>query len=282
MATTTRLPGMAPIDGGRFRMGSNEHYPEERPARMVAVESFWMGLHPVTNADFKRFVAATAYVTDAERHGSSLVFSPPAQAVDLRNPQAWWNDCAGATWHSPEGPGSAINERAQHPVVHVSVADARAYCAWAGMRLPREAQWEYAARGGLDGTTYAWGNEFAPDGRQMANTWQGEFPWQNLCLDGFERTSPVGSFPPNGYGLYDMIGNVWEWTEDDCESNHEAASPCCGGNLDTVEPLKIIKGGSYLCAPNYCQRYRPAARSTHAPHGSTAHIGFRGVAVRIQ
>jgi formylglycine-generating enzyme required for sulfatase activity len=257
---------MAPIEGGRFRMGSDDYYPEERPSRLVAVARFWMDLHPVTNAQFARFVAATGYATGAERLGRSLVFTPPPGPVDLGDPRHWWTDRPSADWRHPHGPGSAADP--DHPVVHVSWLDAQAYCRWAQARLPREA-------GGLEGAPFAWGDELVPGGSHMANIWQGEFPWHNARDDGYAGTSPVCAYPPNGFGLYDMIGNVWEWTADDFGT---VADSCCGNNAGPhTETLKTIKGGSYLCAPNYCQRYRPAARSAHAAASATGHVGFRCV-----
>ena len=186
----------------------------------------------------------------------------------------------GANWRKPGGKGTTVNGRDRDPVVHVAYEDAEAYAAWAGKELPTEAQWEYAARGGLDGAPFAWGDEHFPDGTPAANTWQGEFPWQNLKLDGFEGTSPVGAFPPNGYGLFDMCGNVWEWTRDRFAANGTSASPCCAPDAVPGEssPRRVIKGGSHLCAPNYCLRYRPAARQAQAIDSSTSHLGFRCVA----
>jgi sulfatase modifying factor 1 len=303
----TVLEGMVWIPGGTFLMGSDRHYPEERPAHRVSVDGFWMDAHAVTNDEFARFVAATGYVTVAERAPDpadypgakpellvpgSAVFPKPARRVDLRNPYEWWAYVPGADWRHPLGPDSSIDGLGDHPVVHVAYEDALAYARWAGKDLPTEAEWEFAARGGLDGATYAWGDEFLPGGRIMANTWQGEFPIQNLVLDGYEWTSPVGSFPPNGYGLYDMIGNVWEWTSDWYREYGDVVRPCCastnprGGERDasydprTPEsriPRKVIKGGSYLCAPNYCRRYRPAARLAQPVDTSTCHLGFRCV-----
>jgi formylglycine-generating enzyme len=296
--------GMVWIPGGRFQMGSDEHYREEAPAHSVVVDGFWMDRHTVTNADFRRFVEATGHVTVAERPAnpadypgakaellapSSVVFQKPPHRVDLRNHYNWWHYFAGADWRHPNGPASSLKDRSTHPVVHIAYDDAVAYAQWAGKELPTEAEWEFAARGGLDGATYAWGDEFTPRGRHMANTWQGEFPWQNFVTDGWERTAPVGCYPPNGYGLHDMIGNVWEWTTDWYAPHREAAQPCCGSVArdDARErsydpqtpnvkiPRKVIKGGSFLCAPNYCRRYRPAARMAHAVDTSTCHVGFR-------
>ena len=297
------------IPGGTFRMGSNDHYPEEAPVHHATVDGFWIDPAPVTNRQFKAFVKATGHTTTAEItpdpknypgalphmiYAGSLVFTPPAHAVDLRNWGEWWQFMKGADWRHPYGPKSNINTADNHPVVHVSFADAAAYAAWVGKELPAEAEWEFAARGGLDGAEYAWGSEFTPGGKQMANTWQGEFPRENLSLDGYERTSPVREFPPNGYGLYDMIGNVWEWTTDWYSHAHTADRPkaCCvpenprGGpeqnSYDPAQPQikiprRVLKGGSHLCAPNYCRRYRPAARHAEAIDTSTSHVGFRCV-----
>jgi formylglycine-generating enzyme len=282
---------MVHVPGGEFLMGSEDFYPEERPVRRVAVEPFWIDAHPVTVAEFRRFVKATGYVTVAERPldpvdypeadpsmlvPGSLVFRPSRGPVDLSDVHNWWDYVPGATWQRPEGPASDTYTRARHPVTQVAYEDAAAYAAWAGKALPTEAEWEYAARGGLDGRVFAWGDEFAPEGRMLANTWQGEFPWQNLRLDGHLGTSPVGAFPPNGYGLYDMTGNVWEWTCDPFVATTE--SPCCGPDRAPDRILRhVIKGGSHLCAPNYCLRYRPAARQGEAVDTSTTHIGFRCV-----
>jgi sulfatase modifying factor 1 len=296
------------MSGGTFLMGSENFYPEEGPVHPVTVDGFWIDRYTVTNAQFQAFVEATGYVTVAERPPDpknypgadpellvpgSAVFQKSAGPVDLSFP-SWWAYVPGANWRHPEGPESTLEGREQHPVVHVAYEDAEAYAAWAGKELPTEAQWEYAARGGLEGAIYPWGNEFAPGGRLMANTWQGEFPWQNLCLDGYESTAPVGSFQPNGYGLYDMAGNVWEWTSDWYQPRHpaRASKPCCipvnprgatrEQSLDLMAsqssiPRKVLKGGSFLCAPNYCLRYRPAARIPETIDTSTCHIGFRCV-----
>jgi formylglycine-generating enzyme required for sulfatase activity len=273
----------------------------------VTVDSFWIDRTPVTNRQFREFVRATGYVTMAEKKPDprdypralphmlkpgSLVFSPPDHPVDLRDWGQWWAYVFRASWHRPSGPGSSIKGLEEHPVVHVAYPDAEAYAAWAGKDLPTEAEWEFAARGGLDGAEFAWGDEFTPGGRHMANTWQGAFPFQNTKLDGFERTSPVGTYPPNGYGLFDMIGNVWEWTSDFYTSRHptDASKPCCipenprGGPKDqsydpcqpeTRIPRKVVKGGSHLCAPSYCRRYRPAARHPQPIDSSMSHVGFR-------
>lgn len=274
---------MAWIPGGRFCMGSDVFYPEERPARHVDVGGFWIDPGPVSNADFVRFVEATRYITLAERADTgpagALVFRPTEGSVPLNNPSAWWHFVAGACWHAPEGLGSTVAGRQNHPVVQIALADARAYAVWAGKRLPAEAEWEYAARGGRDGAAYAWGAEPNPGGRFMANTWQGGFPWADTAEDGFAGTSPIGSFPLNGYGLADMIGNVWEWTVDVFAPADDGTRPvCCGG----AEPGKnqvyyAVKGGSFLCAPDYCQRYRPAARQPQTADTATCHLGFRCV-----
>ena len=294
--------GMAWVPGGSFAMGSATFYPEERPVSHVKVDGFWMDRHAVTVRDFRHFVTETGYVTVAERpidavhyHDAdpdllvpgSLVFRKTRGPVDLRDFRNWWQYVPGANWQRPEGPGATIAGRHRHPVTHVAPEDAEAYAAWVGKALPTEAEWEFAARGGLDGAIFAWGDEFAPHGRMMANTWQGEFPWQNLRSDGYEGTSPVGSFDPNGYGLYDVTGNVWEWTADFFAYRHAdaTANSCCSPRNPRVEspqddeeiPRRVIKGGSHLCAPNYCLRYRPAARQAEAVDTSTGHIGFRCV-----
>jgi formylglycine-generating enzyme required for sulfatase activity len=285
---------MVSIPGGEFAMGSNDFYPEEGPVRMVSVDEFWIDEHPVTVAEFRRFVKDTGYVTLAEREPrpedypdadpelldpGSLVFQKARGRVDLSDVRNWWAYVPGAFWRRPEGPESNVGGRERHPVTHVAYEDALAYASWAGKELPTEAEWERAARGGLEGAVFAWGNDPMPRGRAMANTWQGEFPWQNLLTDGHEGTSPIRSFPANGYGLYDMTGNVWEWTCDRFLANgngHER--PCCvpAGDGERFE-RRVIKGGSHLCAPNYCLRYRPAARQSETVDTSTSHIGFRCV-----
>jgi sulfatase modifying factor 1 len=281
------------IPGGSFLMGSDAFYREERPMRRETVQGFWMDAHPVTNAQFRRFVGATGYATLCERQPDpcmyphadpsllvpgSLVFRKPRGPVDLRDHRAWWEYAPGADWQHPEGPDSTIDGRDDHPVVHVAYEDACAYAAWAGKALPREAEWEFAARGGVDGATYAWGEEFAPDGRAMANTWHGRFPWENLGANGYEGTSPVNAFPANGYGLYDMIGNAWEWTASvfGAPNAEKSKTSCCTGMRGGIA-RRVVKGGSHLCAPNYCLRYRPAARQGEAVDTSTCHIGFRCV-----
>jgi sulfatase modifying factor 1 len=299
--------GMIAIPAGTFRMGSDRHYPEEAPVHRVTVSSFFIDSTPVTNRHFKEFVKATGHVTFAETppnpkdypgalphmiYAGSLVFVPPSRQVDLSHWGEWWTFLKGANWRHPYGPKSNINNLDNHPVVHVAFADALAYARWTGKELPTEAEWEFAARGGLDGAEYAWGSEFTPGGKHLANTWQGEFPRQNLNEDSYERTSPVTAFVPNGYGVSDMIGNVWEWTTDWYTQKHDADAPkaCCipenprGGaenaSYDPCQPnikipRKVIKGGSHLCAPNYCRRYRPAARHAEAVDTSTSHVGFR-------
>ncbi len=283
-------PTMAWIPGGTFRMGSADFYPEERPVHDVDVVGLWMDVHPVTNADFAEFVRATGYVTVAERAPDpaaypgvdpaqllpgSLVFRQPKQRVPLHDFRVWWAYVPGACWRHPEGPDSTLHTRENHPVVHVAYDDAAAYAAWADKSLPSEAEWEYAARGGLDGAVYAWGDDVAPNGRCMANTWQGEFPWQNLAAGGC-GTTPVGAFPANGYGLYDVTGNVWEWTTDLFHASH-APKACCTLADARAIPRHVVKGGSHLCSPDYCLRYRPAARQGEAVDTSASHIGFRCV-----
>ena len=300
------------IPGGTFRMGSDKHYPEEAPAHKVTVDSFWIDRTPVTNRQFKEFVKATGHVTFAEvppdpkdypgafavpaLYRLPLVFSPPSRPVDLRDFSLVVDfSSSGADWCHPYGRGRAnITDLDDHPVVHVALQDAEAYAAWAGKELPTEAEWEYAARGGLDGAEFAWGDDLTPGGRHMANTWQGAFPRENILADGYARTSPVGVFPPNGYGLFDVIGNVWEWTTDWYSARHAADAPkaCCipenprgGREADSCDecdpsvriPRKVVKGGSHLCAPNYCRRYRPAARHAQPIDTSMSHVGFRCV-----
>ena len=301
---------MAFIPGGTFLMGSDRHYQEEAPAHPVAVDDFWIDRDPVTNSEFAHFVKDCGYVTLAERsldpaqypevarhllEPASLIFSPPRIRVEAGDWREWWRLVPGASWRRPLGPGSSSRGLETHPVVHIAFEDARAYARWAGKELPTEAEWEFAARGGLEDVEYAWGDTFTPGGQHMANTWQGHFPHENTALDGFERTSPVRSFPPNGYGLYDMIGNVWEWTCDFYAPRHPAAAPkpCCvphnprnicpEGSFDPAlpgsrVPRRVIKGGSHLCAPDYCRRYRPAARQAQAIDSPTSHIGFRCIA----
>jgi sulfatase modifying factor 1 len=279
------------IPGGSFVMGDERFYPEERPAREATVGGFWIDESPVTVAEFRRFVKETGHVTAAERRPDpddypdadpallrpgSLVFRGTRGPVDLSDARNWWEYVPGANWKRPEGPGSDTYTRARHPVVHMAPEDAQAYAAWVGKALPTEAEWEYAARGGLERAVFAWGDELAPGGRMMANSWQGEFPWQNLMTDGWLGTSPVATYPPNGFGLFDMTGNVWEWTSD---TFHAPVSThaCCAPERTAEQRFarRVIKGGSHLCAPNYCLRFRPAARQGETIDTSTAHIGFR-------
>ncbi len=299
--------GMAWIPGGTFRMGSDHHYPEEAPAHTVRVDGFFVDRHAVTNTQFRKFVEATGHVTLAERPAnaadypgakpellvpSSVMFRKSDGPVDMRNHHNWWTYVAGADWRHPRGPGSSLQGLWNHPVVHVAYEDAEAYAQWAGKELPTEAEWEFAARGGLEDAEFAWGDELMPGGKPMANTWQGEFPWQNTGEDGYEWTAPVEAYAPNGYGLYEMCGNVWEWTSDFYQDHGKIRKPCCtmenprGCDLEasidarTPEiriPRRVMKGGSYLCAPNYCRRYRPAARMPQSIDTSTCHLGFRCV-----
>ena len=298
------------LPGGTFTMGSDDHYPEEAPTHPVRVGPFSIDVAAVTNAEFAAFVEATGFVTVAERdldpadypdapaenlRAGSMVFTPTRGPVDLRHLSQWWRWKPGACWRHPQGPTSSLDRRLDHPVVHVAHEDALAYATWVQASLPSEAEWEYAARGGLDGATYTWGDEPRPGGKIMANTWDGpDFPWRSTGESGFQRTAPVGSFPPNGFGLHDMAGNVWEWTDDWWTTTHPdaAGSPCCapedprGGDLDqSYDPAqpqfrigrKVIKGGSHLCADSYCLRYRPAARRPQAVDTGMSHIGFRCV-----
>jgi len=292
------------IPGGAFRMGSDHHYAEEAPSHSVSVDGFWIDRTPVTNRQFRAFVDATGYVTTAEipldpnncacASTGSLVFMPPLQVKNLWDVRQWWSFVNGADGRHPRGPKSCIDELDDHPVVHVSCEDALAYARWAGKDLATEAEWEFAARGGLADEEFAWGNALMPGGRLMANIWQGRFPVENTLEDGYERTSPVRAFPPNGYGLYDMIGNVWEWTSDWWTDGHDADAPkarciphnphggCEDQSFDPCKPdvhvpRKVLKGGSHLCAPNYSRRYRPAARHAEPVDRSTSEIGFRCV-----
>ncbi|CUS43868.1 Sulfatase modifying factor 1 precursor (C-alpha-formyglycine-generating enzyme 1) [hydrothermal vent metagenome] len=304
--------GMRRVPGGIFSMGSERFYPEEAPVRQVRVETFWIDETPVTNDQFARFVAETGHVTLAEiapdpadypgllpdlAQAGSLVFEKTEAPVSLTDVTQWWLFLFGADWRHPTGPESTIEGISDHPVVHIAYADALAYAAWAGKDLPTEAEWEFAARGGLENADYAWGNELAPGGAMLANYWQGDFPHANSLLDGWERTSPVRHYPANGYGLHDMIGNVWEWTRDWWALHGETAGEaprqgCCipadprggseAGSRDPAAPdfstgRKVLKGGSHLCAESYCQRYRPAARHPQPIDTSTSHVGFRCV-----
>lgn len=295
------MRGMVEIHGGAFQMGTDDFYPDERPAHQRQVQDFWIDQHPVTNAEFARFVAETGYVTTAERDldaaeyphlepgdlsAGSLVFTPTTGPVDLRDWRRWWRWVSGAHWREPEGAGSSIGDRPDHPVVQVSFADASAYACWAGKRLPTEAEYEYAAWGGRARAAFAWGDEPYPAGRQMANTWLGRFPYDRRGPH--RATSPVGSFPPNGYGLSDTIGNVWEWTTDFYAPRHVAPGDVnldAGGRPNLLAassaepgsaiPRRVLKGGSFLCSPEYCLRFRPAARSPQAEDSAASHIGFR-------
>jgi formylglycine-generating enzyme len=301
----TAMPGMVAVAGGRFQMGSDAHYPEEAPSRLVHVDPFAIDVHQVTNEDFARFVADTGYQTVAERPldaaaypglpaarlaPGSLVFRPTPGPVDLRDLSQWWAWTPGACWRKPEGPGSGLRGRKRHPVVHVAFEDAAVYAAWRGARLPTEAEWEYAARGGLDGAAYAWGDEALPGGRRLAHWWAGDFPWRSARPGGAMGAMPVGSFPANGYGLHDMIGNVWEWTCDWYGLGDATDKPCCtpasprgSTEADSVDPTapgprvprKVVKGGSWLCADEYCRRYRPSARRPQPIDTGMSHIGFR-------
>lgn len=306
---------MISIDGGTFTMGSGGFYPEEAPIRRVRVDPFLIDAVPVTNSQFALFVQATDHLTEAERapdpadypgmdpayaRPGSIVFNMARKPVALDNPGNWWSFVLGADWRHPQGPNSSIIGLEDHPVVHVSWDDAAAYARWAGKRLPSEAEWEFAARGGIDGADYAWGDELAPAGAVLANYWQGAFPLADRKAKGWFGTSPVGSFPPNGFGLYDMIGNVWEWTDDwwSIPPSSQGSNPfvpasgtsCCvfdnprgGTEAESRDPShpalrfgrKVLKGGSHLCAENYCRRYRPAARHPETVESATTHIGFR-------
>ena len=303
------FPEMVWIPGGRFLMGSDDFYPEERPQHAATVAGFWMDRYPVTNQEFARFAEATGYVTVAERPPraedypgadpamlvpGSLVFQRTRGPVDLRDWRHWWRWTPGASWRKPKGAGASIKDLARHPVVHVAYEDVEAFTRWAGKQIPTEAEWERAARGGLEGAAFTWGDEPEPGGRILANCWQGEFPWQNTLRDRYYGTSPVGTYPANGFGLSDMAGNVWEWTSDWYAARHpsgeETQCACtpvsprgCAPMEESYDPAqpsiriprKVLKGGSHLCAPNYCLRYRPAARSPQMIDTGMSHIGFR-------
>ncbi|MCA0302285.1 MAG: formylglycine-generating enzyme family protein [Proteobacteria bacterium] len=301
-------PGMVWIPGGTFRMGSDEHYPEEAPAHDVTVDGFWLDATPVTNAQFRAFVEATGHVTWAEippdpkdypgaiprmLKAGGLVFTPPKHAVPLDDFTQWWRFTPGANWRRPLGKGSHIGGKDDHPVVQVGYRDAEAYAAWAGKSLPTEAEFEFAARGGLEGAEFAWGDELTPGGKHMANTFQGDFPHANSLADGWARTSPVGAFPANPYGAHDLIGNVWEWTTDWYADKHDVdtGKACCvprnprgvamEASFDPRDAVrvarKVLKGGSHLCTPQYCRRYRPAAWHAEQIDTTTSHVGFRCV-----
>ncbi|BBY62918.1 formylglycine-generating enzyme family protein [Mycolicibacterium helvum] len=288
------LTELVEVPGGSFRMGSTSFYPEEAPIHTATVGAFGIERHPVTNAQFAEFVAATGYVTiaecpldpalypgvaEADLQPGALVFRPTPGPVNLQDWRQWWDWAPGACWRAPFGAGSDIADKPDHPVVQVAYPDALAYARWAGRRLPTEAEWEYAARANST-TAYAWGDDQKPGGALMANTWQGRFPYRNDGALGWVGTSPVGIFPPNGYGLLDMIGNVWEWTTTQFSSHHvlgEQNSCCPPSTKPDPAVNQTLKGGSHLCAPEYCHRYRPAARSPQSQDSSTTHIGFRCV-----
>lgn len=271
-----RDDAMVSVPAGRYRVGSDAHYPEERPVRVVEVAAFRIDVAPVTNRAFAAFVAETGYVTVAERAepAGSGVFVMTSGPVDLREPSNWWRFVSGASWREPSGAGSSIAGREEHPVVHVALADATAFAEWRGARLPTEAEWEAAARGGLADATYAWGEELMPEGRLLANVWTGAFPW--YFARGTPGTTPVGSFPANGFGLVDVIGNVWEWTTSPFEAAEEGACACAVGATNAAARI-ALKGGSFLCAAEYCARYRPAARLGLTPDSTAMHVGFRCV-----
>jgi formylglycine-generating enzyme required for sulfatase activity len=269
---------MVKLPGGTYRRGDSRVYPDEEPVSNVSVDAFWMDATPVTVTAFRRFVKATGYTTTAElkpgdfaADPGSLLFVPTDRPVPLTDASAWWVWSPGTTWKSPAGPGSDLHRLDQHPVVHVSFVDAEAYARWAGKRLPTEAEWEYAARGGLDGALYAWGEEFMPRGRPRANTWHGSFP----LAANFRGTTRTRSYAPNGYGLYDVIGNTWEWTATPWDE--PPAEVCCPPRSPALreDDCNVVKGGSFLCSPDYCERYRPAARQPQTVFTSTSHLGFR-------
>jgi formylglycine-generating enzyme required for sulfatase activity len=308
--------GMVWVPGGEFNMGTDDSqsFPNERPAHRVKMDGFWMDRHDVTNDEFKKFADATGYITTAEKKpdweemkkqlpsgtpkpdGSllvpgSLVFVGTTNEVDLRDVSQWWRWTPGASWRHPGGPNTDIKGRGNYPVVQISWEDAVAYSKWAGKRLPTEAEWEYAARGGLENKRYPWGDEFTPKGKYMANVWTGKFPYLNTKEDGFEGLAPVESFPPNNYGLYDMAGNAWQWCADwyraDVHQQLKDTGGVCSvnppgplGSYDPLEPYapkRVLKGGSYLCNDAYCESYRPSARRGETPDTGMSHISFRCV-----
>jgi formylglycine-generating enzyme required for sulfatase activity len=296
--------GMIFVPGGSFSMGSGKFYPEERPVRRVTVSGFWIDRHEVTNAQFKAFVEATGYRTVSERGlsrqdypdlpdellkpGSMVFVGVPKNSKARMNDMTWWQYVPGADWRHPAGPDSSIAGKDNHPVVHIAYQDAEAYARWAGRDLPTEAEWEFAARGGLDGADYAWGDEPTPDGQYLANSWQGFFPYEDDKSDGHHGTAPVGCYPPNGYGLFDMVGNVWEWATDWYQPGHvllangtinpTGPEPRNGSPLSAPAGApRVIKGGSWLCSPNFCGRYRPAARQPQEVDLGASHIGFRTI-----
>jgi len=291
------------LTGGEFHMGSDDYYPDEGPQRLISVEGFSMATTTVTNADFSKFVDGTGFMTEAEKSPDpamypgadtdalvpgGLVFTMTKGPVSLDNYANWWAWTPGADWRHPTGPESSIDDLDEHPVVQVSYDDAKAYCHWADLKLPTEEEWEFAARGGLDGTDFTWGDDDPQETAPVANTWQGRFPYENTEVDGFTRTSPVSYYPANGYGLFDMTGNVWEWTDSWYVSTSMVVDTanCCGPSAPTPEdsydqhqevkiPRKVVKGGSHLCTPQYCYRYRPAARQPQTIETATSHMGFR-------
>lgn len=290
--------GMKWLPGGTFAMGSKTGADDGRPIHDVTLDGFWMDETEVTNRQFKEFVDATGYVTVAERKPDpkdfpgappellvpgAIVFTPPDHKVALNNAMQWWRWQPGASWQHPSGPDSSIKDRMDYPVVQIAWEDAVAYAKWAGKRLPTEAEWEYAARGGLKGQTYGWGNDKHPKEKWMANVWSGEFPVKNTKADGFVELAPVKSFPPNGYGLYDMSGNVWEWVADWYRPDYYAKSPAANptgpsSSFDPEEPgmpKRVLRGGSFLCSDEYCIGYQPGIRSKSSPDTGLQHTGFR-------
>jgi formylglycine-generating enzyme required for sulfatase activity len=274
---------MVMLDGGTFLMGTDDTdgFPAdgEGPVREIELRPFWIDPFAVTNERFAGFVRDSGYTTDAERFGWSFVFGgllpddfPPTQGVAQA---PWWRQVHGASWKAPEGPETNVENRLDHPVVHVSWRDAAAFCEWAGLRLPTEAEWEYAARGGLEQKRFPWGDEREPDGEHRMNVWQGTFPSKNTLDDGYLGTAPVDSFPPNGFGLHNTSGNVWEWCGDWFDSSYPGASPSSNPSGPEMGEAKVIRGGSYLCHDSYCNRYRVGARSSNTPDSTTGNMGFR-------
>lgn len=284
----SEVKGMVLLDGGSFLMGANDKvgFPEdgEGPVREVKISPFYIDRHTVSNARFNEFIEATGYRTESERFGWSFVFQNFVPKIVKKRGKArkvpgldWWLGVEGACWYRPEGPGSNIKSRMDYPAVHISWSDAAAYCEWARKRLPTEAEWEYAARGGLVQKRYAWGDDLTPGGKHMCNIWQGKFPDEDTADDGYAGTSPVNAFPANGYGLYDMAGNVWEWCADWFSPSHGSRDDAPNPTGPAAGSAKVMRGGSHLCHRSYCNRYRVAARTANTPDSATTNLGFRCV-----
>ena len=291
VSSTPVISDLIALETTEFHMGSNRRdgfqADGEGPRRRVTCQTFSIAAYAVSNAKFGRFIRETGYVTDAQKYGWSFVFDlfvpegTKQRNVDVALDIPWWRAVEGAYWAQPEGPGSSLDGRMDHPVTHVSWFDADAYCRWSGMRLPNEAEWELASRGGLEDRIYPWGNELLPAGRHRCNIWQGEFPSVNLCSDGYLGTAPVHAYDPNGYGLYNVVGNVWEWCEDWFSPNYHRVTKSVDPRYIIPTNRRVMRGGSFLCHDSYCNRYRVAARSSNTPHSTTNHCGFRVAACGV-